>query len=385
MRWFGGRKSKSRVRFRDGRLLTDCAVAVGLGTLFGLVAAAQVHLYGHAVGRDIGMARLIPIYLARWYIWVALTPFIFAAARRWQLGGEQRRGTRVLNAGMLALAAALFALLHSTLSAVVDFALVTGRVPIPLAVTEHVGTFFVSGLVIASAIIAVHHALDYHRRYRNRELRAIHLGAQLAQTRLQLLRMQLRPHFLFNTLNSISSLMHEDIEAADAMLAALGDLLRAALHGDGSEEVPLRQEVELARCYLEIMKLRFGGDLAECIDIAPDTFDALVPNMILQPLVENAVLHGIAARRGGGGRVQLRATRAGGSLLIDILDDGIGLPHDWDERRGVGVGLGNTRSRLRRLYGANHDIEIGNRDEGGVRLAIRIPFHTTAVIALPAA
>src|SRR5690606_34186210 len=155
------------------------------------------------------------------------------------------------------------------------------------------------------------------------ELRAIHLGAELAQTRLQLLRMQLRPHFLFNTLNAVSSLMHEDIDAADAMLAALGDLLRAALRGDGSEEVPLHQEVELTRCYLDIMQLRFGGQLAASLDIAPDVRDALVPNMLLQPLVENAVLHGISRRRGSGS-VQVRATRVEGSLLLEVLDDGTG-------------------------------------------------------------
>ena len=223
-------------------------MAVGLGTLFGLVSAGQVHLYGHAVGREVAVGRLVPIYLARWYIWVALTPLIFAAARRWQLGGDTARGTRALNAAMLAVASVLFALLHSVLSVLMDLALGSGRAPVPLAVTEHVGAFFVTGLVVCVAIIAVYHAIDYYRRYRSRELRASHLGAQLAQTKLQLLRTQLQPHFLFNTLNAVSALMHDDLEAADAMLAALGDLLRAALHGDGAEEVPLRQEVELTRC-----------------------------------------------------------------------------------------------------------------------------------------
>lgn len=380
----GGEKSNSGVLFGDRRPLADFAVAVGLGTLFGLVSAAQVHLYGHAVGREVPIARLIPLYLARWYIWVALTPFIFAASRRWQLGGDDPGRPRALDAAMLALVSLLFALVHSVLSAVVDLALVTERVPIPLAVTEHASAFFMMGLVVCSAIIAVHHALDYYRRYRSRELRAIHLGAQLAQTRLQLLRMQLRPHFLFNTLNAVSSLMHEDIEAADAMLAALGDLLRAALRGDGSEEVSLRQEVELTRCYLDIMQLRFGGELTATVDIAPDALDALVPNMVLQPLVENAVLHGISRRRGGGS-IQVRASRTEGTLLIEVLDDGTGLPGGWDEGTSAGVGLSNTRSRLRRLYGARHGIAMGNRPEGGVWVAIRIPFHTTGVIALPAA
>ena len=376
--------TESGYLFPTRRPLADCAVAVGLGTLFALVSAGQVHLYGHAVGREVDIGRLVPIYLARWYIWVALTPFIFAAARRWQLGGDAGRGARALNTLILVVASVVFALLHSALSALVDIALGAARAPVPLAVTEHVGAFFVSGLVVCAAIIAVYHAIDYYRRYRSRELRASDLGAQLAQTKLQLLRMQLQPHFLFNTLNAVSSLMHEDVEAADAMLAALGGLLRAALHGDGAEEVPLRQEVELTSCYLDIMQLRFGGELSTSITIAPDALDALVPNMLLQPLVENSVLHGVAPRHHGG-RIEVRAERVEGSLVMTILDDGPGIPDDWDERGSLGVGLSNTRSRLRRLYGATQRMEISNRAEGGLRLALTIPFHTTSALALPAA
>ncbi|HEY9478436.1 MAG TPA: histidine kinase [Gemmatimonadaceae bacterium] len=359
-------------------------MAVGLGTLFALVSAGQVHLYGHAVGREVEIGRLVPIYLARWYIWVALTPFIFAASRRWQLEGEATRTTRALRTVVLVAASVVFALLHSVLSAVVDLAFGAARAPIPLAVREHVGAYFVSGLVVCAAIIAVYHAVDYYRRYRSRELRASHLGVQLAQTRLQLLRTQLQPHFLFNTLNAVSSLMHEDVEAADTMLAALGDLLRAALHSDGAEEVSLRQEVELARCYLDVMKLRFGGSLSTAIDIAPESLDALVPNMLLQPLVENSVLHGIAQRLDGG-QIALRAERVESSLVISIVDDGPGLPEDWDEGCNYGVGLSNTHSRLRRLYGNRQRIEISNRSEGGLRLTLTIPFHTTSVLAFPAA
>jgi signal transduction histidine kinase len=372
--------------FPTRRPLADCAVAVGLGTLFALVSAGQVHLYGHAVGREVAVGRLVPIYLARWYIWVALTPFIFAAARRWQLGADSSSATRALHALLLLAVAVASALLHSVLSALADIALGAARAPVPLAVTEHLGAFFVSGLVVSAAIIAVYHAIDYYRRYRSRELRASHLGAQLAQTKLQLLRMQLQPHFLFNTLNAVSSLMHEDVEAADAMLAALGDLLRAALHSNGAEEVSLREEIELTRCYIDIMKLRFGGGLSATVDVAPETLGALVPNMFLQPLVENAVLHGIA-QRPGGGHIELRAEQADGSLVVTIVDDGPGLPADWGDGggRNYGVGLSNTHSRLRRLYGNRQRVEISNRPEGGLCLRLTIPLHTTTVLAMPAA
>lgn len=384
MRKSDARRTETGFLFPSRRPLLDCAVAVGLGTLFGLVSAGQVHLYEHAVGRDVAIRQLVPIYLARWYIWVAITPLIFAAARRWQLGGDTVHTRRALNAAALCVAAVVFALLHSALSALVDLAFGAAHATVPLAVAEHVSAFFVTGLVVCAAIIAVYHAIDYYRRYRSRELRASHLGAQLAQTKLQLLRTQLQPHFLFNTLNAVSSLMHEDLEAADAMLAALGDLLRAALHADGAEEVPLRQEVELTRCYIDLMKLRFGGGLSASVEVAPDALDALVPNMLLQPLVENAALHGIAQRRSGG-HVEVRAERTDGLLVITVEDDGPGLPDGWEERRSAGVGLSNTRARLRRLYGKRHRIEIGNRVEGGLRLTLTIPYHTTGVLVLPAA
>ena len=359
-------------------------MAVGLGTLFALVSAGQVHLYGHAMGREVALGELVPICLARWYLWVALTPFIFAAARRWQLGEDTGRATLARNTLLLAAAAVLFALVHAALSALADLALSAGGTPVPLAVTEYAGAFFVSSLVVCVAIIAAYNAIDYYHRYRSRELRASDLGAQLARTKLELLRVQLRPHFLFNTLNAVSSLMHEDLDAADAMLAALGDLLRVVLRGDGAEEVALRQEVELARCYLDIMRLRFGGELSTSFTIAPDSLDALVPNMVLQPIVENAVLHGIVHRRQGG-HVEVRAERVGSSLVIAVLDDGPGLPDDWDERSSLGVGLSNTRSRLRRLYGTAHRMEISNRIEGGLCIELGIPFHTSSALALPAA
>ena len=384
MRKSGVRKAEAGYLFPTRRPLADCAVAVGLATLFALVSAGQVHLYGHAVGREVAVGQLVPIYLARWYLWVAFTPFIFAAARRWQLGGDTTRAARVLHTLVLVAVSGIFAFLHSVFSALVDRAFGAARVPIPMAVTEHVGAYFVSGVVVCAAIIAVHHAIDYYRRYRSRELRATHLGAQLAQTKLKLLRMQLQPHFLFNTLNAVSALMHEDVDAADAMLAALGDLLHVALHGDGAEEVALRQEVEIARCYLDIMRLRFGGERAVSRSIAPDSLDALVPNLALQPLVENAVLHGIARRRQGG-QLEVRAEHVGSSLVITVLDDGPGLPENWDERKNLGVGLSNTRARLRRLYGTAQRVELSNRPEGGLCLTLTIPFHTTSDQAVPAA
>jgi LytS/YehU family sensor histidine kinase len=187
--------------------------------------------------------------------------------------------------------------------------------------------------------------------------------------------MQLNPHFLFNCLHSISSLMHQDVEGADRMITQLADLLRAALANSDTQEVPLRQELDFLRRYLEIEQTRFGDRLAVTMEIAPETLDARVPNLILQPLVENAIRHGIEPHARAG-RIELRARRLDGSLALEVQDSGAGL-------RGAaaieGVGLSNTRARLRELYGAAHQFDLQDGADGGLRVRLRIPFRSDIV------
>ena len=203
--------------------------------------------------------------------------------------------------------------------------------------------------------------------------RQLGLEKSLAQAKLQALQMQLNPHFLFNSLHSISSLMHKDVEAADRMIARLSDLLRAALDNTGHQEVTLRQELEFLERYLEIEQTRFGERLNVKWDIAPDTLEARVPNLVLQPLVvENAIRHGIEphARRG---LIELRAQRMDGTLTLEVSDNGAGLrDHEPAEE---GVGLSNTRARLRELYGQEHRFELRGGREGGLLARLTIPFH----------
>src|SRR5438445_4160706 len=184
--------------------------------------------------------------------------------------------------------------------------------------------------------------------------------------------MQLNPHFLFNTLHSISSLMHKDIEAADKMITRLSDLLRAALQGAGTQEVSLREELALLQLYLAIEQIRFGNRLTVKMDVGPDTLDAQVPNLILQPLVENAIRHGIELQARPG-FIELRAERHDGILSVVVSDDGAGLSEKGRIREGAG--LSNTRARLRELYGAEHRFELLPRESGGVRVELSIPFH----------
>jgi LytS/YehU family sensor histidine kinase len=183
--------------------------------------------------------------------------------------------------------------------------------------------------------------------------------------------MQLNPHFLFNSLHSVSALMHRDVELADRMLTQLGDLLRAALANSNTQEVPLRQELDFLLRYLEIEQTRFGDRLAVTMEIAPETLDAWVPNLILQPLVENAIRHGIEPHAKPG-RIELRAHRQDGVLALEVCDTGPGL-------RGApateGIGLSNTRARLRELYGAAHHFQLQDGSDGGLRVRLSIPFR----------
>jgi LytS/YehU family sensor histidine kinase len=227
-------------------------------------------------------------------------------------------------------------------------------------------------LLIYWVIVVVSHAFDYYRKYRERELRTAELEKRLVQAKLQALQMQLNPHFLFNTLHSISSLMHRDVDAADRMITRLSDLLRAALAGAETQEVTLQHELKLLQLYLSIEQIRFGNRLTVKMNIAPDTLGAQVPNLVLQPLVENAIRHGIEPRARPG-CIELRAHRQNASLTLVVSDDGAGVSGNGTVKEGVG--LSNTRARLRELYGAAHRFELIRGQDGGVRVELNIPFR----------
>jgi sensor histidine kinase YesM len=224
------------------------------------------------------------------------------------------------------------------------------------------------------AILGVGYARENYRKYRDRELRAAQLEAQLSQAQLQALKMQLQPHFLFNTLNAISSLIHEDVHAADQVLARLGDLLRYSLRNLGVQEVTLREELDFLQRYLEIEKIRFGTRLKVKMAVEPETLDLKVPNLILQPLVENAIQYAVTPRTRGG-RIDISAHRENGSLRLVVRDDGPGLPNGKGAMPEEGIGLRNTRARLQQLYGDEHQFMIFNKAPSGVEVCLVIPVR----------
>jgi LytS/YehU family sensor histidine kinase len=189
--------------------------------------------------------------------------------------------------------------------------------------------------------------------------------------------MQLRPHFLFNTLNSISALLRKDPDAADEMVGCLGDFLRMTLENSGQQKVKLQDELEFLNRYLEIERIRFQSRLLTQMQIEPQTLAALVPNLVLQPIVENAIRHGIAPNENQG-RIDVRAWRTSGKLLLEVQDNGPGLPTGENAITVKdGIGLRNTRARLQQLYGATHRFAVDNVAEGGLKVTIEIPFTTS--------
>ena len=213
----------------------------------------------------------------------------------------------------------------------------------------------------------------YYKTTRQRELRTAQLERGLAQAELRNLRLQLQPHFLFNALNTISSTMYEDPRSADRMIGQLSQLLRLSLRTSQEQEVPLRDELEVLDCYLGLMRARFGKRLTTNLVTAPETLDARVPSLLLQPLVENAIRHGNASHATGGA-IEVNVKRVGSMLDIDIVDDGPGAPNGIDVY-GRGVGLSSTRDRLHLLYGKAHRFEAGNRN-GGFAVSIALPFSS---------
>ena len=349
------------------RWLPRVILLLGAATLLGLLFGSRTFvLYSFYPERRTTLVEALLPSLTDWYVWVLLAPVMFWLVRRWPLEAERWRSALAVHV----LAGAGIATIKWSLDLGVT-RLVGWMSPMPIALPAYIFQFY-ANFITYWVIVAVAHAIDYGRRYRERQLRASELEARLARVQLEVLRMQLQPHFLFNTLHAISTLMHRDTEAADRMLAQLGDLLRLTIDRIGVHEVALKEELEFLRGYLEIEQTRFEDRLRVVIDAEPETLDARVPNLILQPLVENSIRHGIAPRATPG-NVEVRAERADGRLRLIVRDDGPGLSSAGATAR-EGLGLTNVRARLRELYGPEHELRLADRPEGGLEVTLLIPF-----------
>jgi two-component system LytT family sensor kinase len=328
----------------------------------GLFFASQTYLTYMTTGGKAPLGFVLEMNLSEWYLWAVLAPGIVWLARSFPI--DRRTWTRSLP--IHAVAAVGVALATWQLNNLFRQYVLGVRQTTSLVYVFH------QNLVTYSLVVAATQGYLYYRRYRQSEVRSAQLTAQLAEAQLQALRMQLHPHFLFNTLNAISTLVHKDPESADRMIARLSDLLRLTIENVGVQEVPLAQEIEFLERYLDIERTRFGDRLTVDTDIAPETLDASTPYLILQPLVENAIRHGIASRASPG-HVVVRARRDGGMLVLEVRDDGPGIPAGGAPKSGVGIS--STRARLEGLYGRAHRFDWTNADHGGSIVTVAFPFR----------
>jgi len=307
------------------------------------------------------------------YLWLALTPLVIWLSKSFRIAGGQRFKTLTIHF----LLSIVFLLVHILLFTVISipFGWYAQLTPFSNRYFLLILNFTPSNVMFYWGIVVIEHALDYYRKLQERELKASQLEAQLAQSQLQVLKMQLHPHFLFNTLNAISALIRESPDEADEMVSRLGDLLRMTLETAGLQEVPFKKELEFLHHYLEIEQTRFQDRLKVEMAIEPDALDGLVPSMILQPLVENSVRHGVAPRPEGG-CIKIKAWRDNSRLRLEVEDDGPGLSGDSPLKERVG--LTNTRARVRNLYGDEHELKLRNAADGGLVVSLSIPFRSTA-------
>jgi two-component system LytT family sensor kinase len=360
-------------------------VVLGVALTMTAVDASQVYfnyalLSPHGIPCWDAVLRSAPM----WLLWAALTPLAFGFARR---VAEDRfwSGWAVPLHLLVGFGFALAHIAVATLLSVwAGWAAEWGYTYEVLFVKSLTSKVAVH-LLAYGAIVGTFYARENHRRYRERERATAHLEQRLAEARLQALRTQLQPHFLFNTLNAISVLVLKgETQTAIRMLSRLSDLLRVTLDAGDAPTVPLGKEMEFLARYLDIEQVRFHDRLTVATDVAPDTLDAPVPTLILQPLVENAIRHGIA-RQVGAGRVEVRAAREGGRLRMEVRDTGPGLPAGGAGAIVEGIGISNTRARLAEMYGDEARMRIENAEGGGLRVVVEMPYRVPPAAAESAA
>ena len=357
-----------RMNVRLGNTEISLSRYIALWTMVAMVFMVQSMVNSGPSGGNWPLLVLIRWSLIQWYTWAVLAPTVFRLAERFPVRGAQR---------FHGLGAQLVASLCVTFAAMVIGALVSTLFE-PSGFADQLGYFlaqhFAVGMLTYWALFAIQQAMHFHAEQAQRTLEASQLATDLAQSRLVALKSQLQPHFLFNTLHAIITLLDEDKVSAEDMLLRLSELLRAFLEDYDGQEITLRQELELIELYLGIQRTRFKDRLQSRIYIAPDTLDCAVPSLLLQPIVENAVRHGIG-NRVGSDTIEIESRREGDTLCIEVRNRNSTLSTEPEPCAGHGIGLSNTRLRLKELYGGAADVRLDMIWPEGVVCRIRVPFR----------
>ena len=334
--------------------------------------------YAAAIGennKEFGFISALRLNLVQFYVWAVLSPLVFRFSRRFPI---ELRPLNVRNLLLYFPALISFACIHQVIHLAVLWSITPRwRQKYP-ALTDCYRAYFAFGfyidLIIALLIVIAVHTLLYYQSFRASELAQSSLKTDLAQAQLRALKMQLHPHFLFNTLHSISSLVLEDPPKANSMIARLGDFLRLTVDNSDQQLVTLKEETEFLRCYLDIEQVRFGDRLTVTFELEPQTLSAQVPHLILQPVVENAIQHAIAPRSTRG-HINIEAKRLNSLLRVAISDNGPGISSNANLPWKQGVGLTNVRTRLQQIYGPDFRFELMNTNGGGLTAVMEIPFE----------
>ncbi|HEV3409629.1 MAG TPA: histidine kinase, partial [Chthoniobacterales bacterium] len=323
--------------------------------------------------RGFTFLEALRLNLTQFYLWGAFSPLIYWLGRRFKI---EFRPFRLRNLLVQFVALDVLAATHQTIHLAVLWSLSADVRKRFATLGDYYHAYFGFGfyidLIIAVLIMVLVHALLYHQSLRASELEQSALKAQLAQAQLKALKMQIHPHFLFNTLHSISSLVLEEPMKANKMIALLGDFLRVTLESRDQQQVTLQEEAEFVRGYLEIEQVRFGDRLQVEFNIDPATLSANIPHLILQPVVENAVQHAVAPHAAPV-HISIGAKQQDGFVRLEVTDNGPGLRRESAGREGAGIGLTNVRARLDQTYGTNYSLTISNVADGGLSVVMRIP------------
>lgn len=346
-------------------------------TMLGVFFVVQNYIYSVNTDRGFDWIQSLNYRLSNYWMWAFFTPLVFFLTKKFRIDTPHRSRNIFI---MIALGIVI-SFVHSFLSILFSMILnwSFGKIPegvfarMQIAKVAIIGGSFDS-LFMYCIIIGIIYSFDYYKKNREHQLHLSELENKLAQAELQSLKMQLQPHFLFNTLHAISTLMHRDPEAADKMITRLSDLLRISLDNIGVQEVTLKDELEFLEQYIEIQKMRFQDTLDVSLNIEPDSLNLMVPNLILQPLVENAFKHGMKSSQSKT-LVTITSQLNNGNLILSVSDNGSGMNGNNSGVVNEGVGLKNTRARLKQHYGSNFEFGINDIKAGGFMVSISLPAH----------
>jgi two-component system, LytTR family, sensor kinase len=346
---------------------------------YGLLCSWEVHYWHSFTSMPMSWWGSLWEQMTYAYLWGIATPAVLWWARRFRLEGPGWPRHLLAYAGLLLVLLPAIGLVHD---------LIIGPKYSPFdhftwaKLLRSIELTFDTGTLVFVGVVGVEHAFVYYRRYQTGLIRSGQLQTQLVQAQLQALKMQLHPHFLFNTLNSITALVHEDPEMAERTIARLSELLRLFLANSTIHEVPLGEELRILELYIEIERARFEDRLTVHYDVPDDLLDAMVPNLVLQPLVENSIRHGIG-RHSEPGWIEIGVERCADTLVLRITDNGAGFKPGLaaGERAAShqGMGLTITRGRLESLYGLHQSLVVRNLPAGGAEARITMPFRAQAI------